>query len=462
MPSPEHNPGPAPADGAPHPERFASLVDSVLTRAKRAGADAAEAVAAESLSLHVTARGGKLEDADRSEGREISLRVFTGKRSASVSSSDLSDEGLTRLAERAVSMARYAPEDEWAGLADPADLATEAPDLDLFDPAVPGVERLETLALETEAAAMAVKGVTQIDEAWAGWGASGFLLATTTGFCRGWRATSHHFGVAAIAARNGAMERDYEADSARHAEDLKSAADVGAEAGRRAAARLGAAKTPSGKRTVVFENRVAGSLLGALAGAIAGSSIARGVSFLRDRRGEQVFGETIQVVDDPFLQRGPSSRPFDAEGVAGRRMEVIKDGVLTGWMLNSAAGRQLGMRTTGHAARGGAGAPGVSPTNLWIEPGPKSPQEMLAEIGDGLLVTEMFGPSLNPNTGDWSVGVAGFAIEKGERAGPVSEITVAGNLRDMFLRLEPASDLEFRRGINAPSLRIDAISVAGL
>jgi PmbA protein len=462
MSSSPESPGSFSRDGAPDPERFAALVESVIARAKAAGADAAEAVAAESLSLHVTARGGRLEDADRSEAREIALRVFTGKRSASVSSSDLSDDGLTRLAERAVSMARYAPEDEWAGLADPADLAVTAPDLDLFDPVAPDVARLETLALETEAAAGAAPGVTQIDEAWAGWGASGFLLATTTGFCRGWRASSHHFGVSAIAARNGAMERDYDADSARHAEDLKSAAMVGAEAGRRAAARLGAAKAPSGKRTVVFENRVAGSLLSAFASAIAGTAIARGVSFLRDRLGEQVFARGIRVIDDPFLRRGAASHPFDSEGAAGARRDVVSDGVLTGWMLNSASARQLGLRTTGHAARGGAGAPGVSPSNLWIEAGPKSLNQMLSEVGDGVLVTEMFGPSLNPNTGDWSVGVAGFLIDKGERGAPVSEITVAGNLRDMFLRLEPAADLEFRRGTNAPSLRVDAMSVAGL
>jgi PmbA protein len=332
----------------------------------------------------------------------------------------------------------------------------------LFDPFVPGPDRLEQLALETEAAALDTPGVTQIDEAWAGWGASGFLLATTTGFNAGWRASSHHFGVAAIAARNGAMERDYEADSARHAEDLKSTAWVGGEAGRRAAARLGAEKMPSGKRAVIFEQRIAGSLIGAFAGAISGASIARGVSFLRDRLGEKIFADGIVIVDDPFLTRGHSSHPFDAEGVAGSRMELVKDGVLTSWLLNSAAARQLGMKTTGHAARGGASAPGVSPSNLWIAPGPKTPDQMIAEMSDGVLVTEMFGASLNPNTGDWSVGVAGFAVKDGRLGGPVSEITVAGNLRDMFLRLEPASDLEFRRGVNAPTLRIDALSVAGL
>ncbi len=449
-------------DGAPHPERFAGLLESLLDRACAAGADAAEAVVAESLSLNVTARGGRLEDIDRSEGREISLRAFIGRRAASVSSSDLSGDGLTRLAGRAVAMARVAPEDKWAGLAPQDRLARAIPDLDLFDPEQPRPEHLEALALETEAAARAVPGVTQVDEAWAGWGASGFLLAATNGFCNGWRASSHHFGVAPIAAKNGAMERDYEADSARHGADLKSAAWVGAEAGRRAVARLGAAKVKSGKRPVIFENRVAGSLLGAFASAIAGNAVARGVSFLRDRLGEPVFAGGVKIIDDPFLPRGHGSRPFDSEGVAGSRMEIVKDGVLTSWMLNCAAAAQLGLSTTGHASRGGASPPGVAPSNLWIAPGERTLHEMIAETGEGLLVTEMFGPSLNPNTGDWSVGIAGFSIEKGAPAGPVSEVTVAGNLRDMFLRLAPASDLEFRRAANAPSLRIDGLAVAGL
>ncbi len=451
-----------PEDGAPQPERFAGLLESLLDRARAAGADAGDAVAAESLSLHVSAREGKLEDVDRSEGRDVSLRVFVGKRSASVSSSDLSDEGLTRLAERAVSMAKFAPEDEWAGLAPKERLATEIPDLDLFDAAIPGPEALEARALETEAAALAVPGVAKTDEAWAGWGASGVLLATTEGFSHGWRASSHHFGVATIAEKNGAMERDYEADSARHATDLKPARQVGDEAGRRAASRLGSAKTPSGKRPVIFENRIAGSLIGAFSSAIAGPSIARGVSFLRGSMGEKVFADGIRIIDDPYIARGAGSRPFDAEGVPGSRMELIEDGVLTSWMLNMASAAQLGLSTTGHAARGGGGAPGVSSSNLWIAPGDKDLDALVSEISEGLLVTEMFGPSLNPNTGDWSVGVAGFAIRDGERAGPVSEITVAGNLKDIFARLEPGSDLEMRRHVNAPSLRVDALSVAGL
>lgn len=450
------------ADGAPQPERFAGLLEDLLARARAAGAEEAEAVASEAKSLNVTARQGRLEDVDRSEGREISLRVFIGKRNASVSSSDLSRDGLIRLAERAVAMARYAPDDDFAALAPRELLAKTVRELDLFDESVPDPEQLERRALETEAAALATPGVTQTDEAWAGWGASGFLLATTGGFCAGWRASSHHFGVAPIAAKDGAMERDYEADSARHAADLKSPQWVGAEAGRRVAQRLGSAKIGSGKRPVIFEYRVAGSLLGAFASAISGPAVARGVSFLRDRMGERVFAPGVTITDDPFIARAQGSHPFDSEGVEGRRMALIQDGVLTSWLLNCASARQLGLTTTGHAARAGAGAPGVAPSNLWIAAGARSPQDMIAEMQDGLLVTEMFGPSLNPNTGDWSVGIAGFAIESGVLAGPVSEVTVAGNLRDIFARMEPASDLEFRRATNAPSLRIDGLAVAGL
>lgn len=447
--------------GAPEPERFAGIAEALLSRARAAGAEAAETVAAESLSLNVTARGGALEDVDRSEARDISLRVFIGKRSASVSSSDLSDDGLTRLAERAVSMARFSPEDEWSGLAPKEKLATEAQDLDLFDPSIPDPDALEALALETEAAALTVDQVSQIDEAWAGWAASGAFLATTEGFAGGWRATQHSFGVAAIAARDGAMERDYDADSARHAEDLKSAAEIGTEAGRRAASRLGSAKVVSGKRPVIFDNRVSSSMLGAFASAISGAAVARGVSFLRDAMGKPVFGEDVQIIDDPYIQRGHGSRPFDGEGVPAKRMNVIQDGVLQTWFLNTASAAQLGLETNGHAARHGAGAPGVSATNMWMAPGDSSLQDMVGSVEEGLLVTEMFGPSLNPNTGDWSVGVAGFAIRGGERAGPVSEITVAGNLRAMFGAVRPGSDLEFRGRINAPSLYFPSLSIAG-
>lgn len=440
---------------------FESLLDQLLTHARANGADAADAVVVESRALDATVRNGEIEDVERAESRDLGLRVLVGKKQASVSSSDFSSSSLTELAERAVTMAKASPDEPWAGLAPEDRLARDLPELDLFDPTTPDPKDLENQALEVEAAARAVPEVSKTDHAWAGWAGSVFRLATTGGFEGGWRSSSRHFGVAAIAERDGAMERDYDADSARHIEDLKAAGTVGAEAGRRAVARLGGAKLKSGKRTVVFENRIAAALLNAFAGAISGPSVARGVSFLKDKLGERVFAQGVNIIEDPLKIRGRGSRPFDGEGVAVKRWNLVEDGRLTTWLLNSASARQLGMETTGHAARSVGGSPGVSPSNVWVEPGKLTRDEMIGEIETGLFVTEMFGPSLNPNTGDWSVGVSGFLIEKGALVSPVSEITVAGNLIDIYGRLEPASDLEFRGKINAPSLRVDALSVAG-
>jgi len=437
------------------------LLDSLLDRAAARGADSANAAVVESRALDATVRNGELEDVERAESRDLGLRVFLGKKQASVSSSDLSPDGIEALAERAVAMARASPEEPYAGLAPEDRLAREIPALDLYDDTVPDPKDLEERALAAEAAARAVPGVTKTDHAWAGWAGSVFALATSHGFCGSWRASNRHFGVAAIAERDGSMERDYDAHSARHLADLKPADAVGAEAGRRAAARLGATRIRSGKRPVLFENRVASALLSAFAGAISGPSVARGVSFLKDKLGEAVFAPGICIIDDPSIARGRGSRPFDGEGVAVSRRTVVEDGRVATWLLNASSARQLGLETTGHAARSIGGAPGVSPSNLWIEPGERSREALMADMGEGLFITEMFGPSLNPNTGDWSVGVSGFAVENGEIAAPVSEITVAGNLLDIYRDLVAASDLEFRGKVNAPSLLVAQLSVGG-
>lgn len=449
-------------DSALDARAFESLLDELLSHARASGADQADAVVVESRALDATVRNGEVEDVERAESRDLGLRVFVGKKTASVSSSDLSGDSLTELAERAIAMAKASPDEPYAGLAPEDRLAAgDLPELDLFDATTPDPKDLEERALAVEAAARAVPDVTKTDHAWAGWAGSVFRLATTGGFGGGWRSSSRHFGVAAIAERDGAMERDFDAHSARHLEDLKSVEEVGAEAGRRAAARLGGAKVKSGKRTVIFENRVAPALFNAFAGAISGPSVARGVSFLKNHHGQQLFAPGVNIVDDPSLVRGRGSRPFDGEGVSVKRWNVVEDGVLTTWLLNSSSARQLGLETTGHAARSVGGSPGVSPSNLWVQPGAQSRDGMIADIQSGLFVTEMFGPSLNANTGDWSVGVSGFLIEGGEITSPVSEITVAGNLIDIYGRLQPADDLDFRGKINSPSLRVDDLSVAG-
>ncbi|HKR89458.1 MAG TPA: TldD/PmbA family protein [Phenylobacterium sp.] len=439
-----------------------NLLQDVVAQALKAGADAAEAVSAERRALSIGVRNGALEEVEREESRDLGLRVFVGRRQASVSGSDISPEARAKLVERAVAMARLAPEDPYAGLADPDRLARGAlPDLDLFDPSEPSAEALEARARLAEAAARAVPKVTNSDGGSASWSSSQWLMTTSGGFFGVHRASGFSLGASAIAGDETGMENGYDGRSTRWEADLPTPEAIGAEAGRRAASRLGARKIASTTAPVIFENRLAASLMGPLIGAISGPSIARGTSFLKGKLGQQVFAKGINIVDDPHRRRGLGSSPFDDEGVANRRTAVIEDGVLTTWLLNSASARQLGMTTTGHASRGLAGPPGVSPSNLTFQPGEHDQAQLMADAGTGLLVTSMFGPSLNGNTGDWSVGCSGFWFENGEIAYPVTEITVAGNLVEVFGRVIPGSDLEIRGASNAPSLLIDNLAIAG-
>lgn len=437
------------------------LVNDAIRRAKAHGAAAADALAVRSLSLGASVRLGKREDIERSENRDLGLRVFIGKQQAFVSTTDIAPAALDELAARAVSMAKAAPEDPYCGLADPGLLARDTPDLDLFDPTEPTAEALYDRAGACEAAAMAVAGVTNSEGGSASWGRSEIALATTDGFSGGYRASSHSVSASVIAGTGTGMERDYDFSSARHLGDLAPADLVGRRAGEQAVKRLSPRKVETRRVPVVYAPRVAGGLLGHLAGAISGPAIARGTSFLKDALGKAIFAPGIGVIDDPHRKRGLRSKPFDGEGVTNRFTAIVEDGVLRTWMLDSASARQLGLATTGHAARGTGGPPGPSSTNLYFAPGSRSPKELIADITDGLYITELIGFGVNGVTGDYSRGAAGFWIEKGEISYPVSEITVAGNLRDMYLRLTPASDLEFRYGTDSPTLRIDGMTVAG-
>ncbi|MDR3512410.1 MAG: TldD/PmbA family protein [Caulobacteraceae bacterium] len=439
-----------------------ALLHDVIAAALKAGADAAEAVIAERRSLSVSVRLDALEEVEREEARDLGVRVFIGRQQASVSASDISADARAKLVERVVAMARLAPEDRYAGLA-PEDRLAKGPfpDLELFDPTEPGADALEAEARTAEAAARAVDGVTNSDGGSAAWSASTWLYATSAGFLGRHQASGFSLSASAIAGEGSSMERGGEGRSQRWRADLPAADVIGAEAGRRAVSRLGARKIDSTTAPVIFENRLAASLLSPLIGAISGPSIARGTSFLKDRLGQAVFADNITLTEDPHRRRGLGSSPFDDEGVANRRHAIIDKGVLTTWLLNSASARQLGLETTGHASRGLAGPPGVSPTNLTLEPGERTLAGLMADAQAGLLVTSMFGPSLNGNTGDWSVGVSGFWFENGEIAYPVTEITVAGNLIDIYRRIVVGSDLELRGAANAPSLLIDALAIAG-
>jgi PmbA protein len=439
------------------------LLHDVVDAALKAGADAAETVVAERRSLSVTVRLGELEEVEREESRDLGLRVFIGKRQAVVSGSDISKAARAKLVERAVAMARLAPEDPYCGFAPEERLARGPfPNLDLHDPTEPSAEHLEALSRDAEAAARAVKGVANSDGGSASWSDGAWRLVTSAGFEGCHEASSFSLSASAIAGEGSRMERGGEGRTTRHAADLPGAEGIGAEAGRRAVERLDARKIESRTAPVIFENRLASSLLGPLVGAIAGPAVARGVSFLKDKLGQPLFSPGIDITEDPHRVRGLGSAPFDDEGVATVSRSIIDKGVLNTWLLNSAAARQLGLETTGHASRGLSGPPGVSTHNLTLQPGDRSRADLMRDADAGLLVTSMFGPSLNSNNGDWSVGVSGFWFEGGEIAYPVTEITVAGNLIELYARLIPANDLEIRGSTNAPSILIDGMAIAGL
>lgn len=443
-------------------ETALDIAAMLVDRARKAGAEAAEAVVLEGTSLGVSWRLGHLEDVERSEGRDVGLRVFMGKRQATVSSTDISEAALGPMIERVVAMARVAPEDPYCGLAEASLLARDWPDVDIEDKSVPPTaEQLGALAAEAEDAALAVKGVTNSSGAGAGWGRSGVALVTSAGFAGSYAGTSCSVSCSVLAGEGTAMERDYDHASARHRADLDSAEKIGRLAGEKAVRRLNPRKVKSQSVPVIYDPRVSGGLVGHFAGAISGGAIARGTSFLKNEMGKQVFSKEISIVDDPHMKRGHRSKPFDGEGVRNRRTQLIEAGTLTTWLLDTATARQLGLTTTGHAARGTGGPPSPSTTNLYMEAGCLSVAELIADIKQGLYVTEMIGMGVNGVTGDYSRGASGFWIENGELAYPVSEITIAGNLRDMFLNMTPADDLEFKHGTNAPTVRVEGMTVAG-
>ena len=444
------------------PSEALERAQNLVEQAVKAGADAADAVYVCDASTEVQVRLGQLEDVARSEGEDIGLRVFVGQRSATISSSNMNPVILKDLVSRAIDMAKEAPEDPYAGLAPQEMLATGAlPDLDRDDGGDPDPALLRAAALACEDAARAVNGVTNSEGAGASAGRSIFALATSHGF--GGVATASGYGMSAsvLAGEGDAKERDYDWRSSRYLADLDAPEAIGKRAGERAVARVNPGSVKSGQMPIIFDPRVGSSFVGHLLGAISGSAIARKTSFLLDANGRQVFDSAISIVDDPLRQRGLGSRAFDGEGLATVASRIIDKGVLTGWLMESASARQLGLAPTGHASRGVSGAPGVSASNVHLEAGSISPAELMADIKHGIYVHELAGQGVNPVTGDYSRGAAGFLIVDGQVAGPVSEFTIAGNLKDMFLHMTAANDLEFIRSTNVPTLRIDGMMVAG-
>ena len=437
-----------------------AAAQALVERAVAAGADAADAIYHGERSSSVQVRLGELEQVNRSEGEEVGLRVFLGQRSATVASSDLADEALAALVERAVAMAAKAPEDPYAGLAPEALLHRgDLPALDADDGQDPDPAQLRARALAAEEAALAVPGVTNSSGASASASASSVALATSAGFAGAFRATGYSCSAGVIAGEGAGMQRDHAWHSARYMGDLDAAEEIGRLAGERAVARLKPTRPKPGKMPLLFDPRVASTLLGHFSAAISGSSVARKSSFLQDKLGAQVFAPGVSIIDDPLRPRGLRSRPFDSEGVRVARLELVSDGILKSWIAESASARQLGIVPTGHASRGAGGAPGASPSNFYIAAGAQSRDELLALFPEAVLVTELIGQGVNPVTGDYSRGAAGFMVRNGAIAEPVAEITIASNLIDMFATLIPGSDLEFRRGVDAPTLLVPEMTV---
>ena len=436
-------------------------IRNLVAKAVNAGADAADAVVVEATSLSLSRRLGKPESLERSESSDLGLRVFAGKRQAVTSSSDLSVAALDELIGRAIAMARAVPEDPFCGLAEPDQLATEAPDLDIRSPDEPAGEDLADWSARAEDAGRAITGVTNSEGAGASWSRAAIAMAASNGFATTYSGTRFSLSVSVLAGEGTGMERDYDYSSAVYAEDLRTPEDIGRSAGEKAVGRLNPRKVETAQVPVVYDPRVARTILGHLAGAINGASVTRGTTFLKDKLGERIFPENVNVVDDASRRRGLRSKPFDGEGVATRRHQVIDDGVLTTWMLDLRSARQLGMETTGHASRGPSAPPSPAATNLYLAPGTLSRDDLMADIKAGFYVTELIGFGVNGITGDYSRGASGFWIEDGAPAFPVSEVTIAGSLTQMFANLTPADDLEFRYGTDAPTLRIEGMTVAG-
>lgn len=444
------------------PDQASAHAQDIVARARAAGADAADAVFAADAATEISVRLGKLEDVGRSENEELGLRVFVGKRTASVSTSDLSREAMDALVERAVAMAREAPEDKWAGLAPPERLLHGAPPmLDLDDGGEIAPTELRAMAEAAEDAARAVPGVTNSEGGGASASRSVGAFATSHGFAGAYSGTSYGVSASVVAGSGGGMQRDYDYSSTRHRAHLDAPEEIGRSAGERAVARLNPGKMASGAASVVFDPRVGASLVGHLTGAIAGQAITRKTSFLLDALGTQVFADGVNIQDDPHRPHGLRSRPFDGEGLPVSPTTIVENGVLETWLLDSASARQLGLEPTGHAARGVGGGVGVMTSNLFMAAGHVPVATLIADIAHGVFVTELIGQGVNGVTGDYSRGAAGFLIENGEIAGPVAEFTIAGNLKDMYRQLTPANDLVFRYGTNVPTLRVDGMTVAG-
>jgi len=437
------------------------ILNGLISKAQKAGADSADALLIDATDLSVSMRLGNIESLERSESGDLGLRVFVGKQQAVVSATDRSTKTLDELASRAVAMAKLAPEDTFCGLASPDEIAKQFPAIEMADTTELSAEQLIAQAREAEDAARAVKGVTNSDGVGAGWGGNTVTVAASNGFSGSYRRTGYSISASVLAGNGTDMQRDYDYASRVFASDMPSPSSIGQSAGERTVKRLNPRKMPTARVPVFFDPRISGGLVGALIGAVNGASIARGTSFLKEKMGERIFQNNITIIDDPHRPRGLRSRAFDAEGLLPEKRKIIENGMLTTWLLDLRSARQLNLRSTGHASRSSGGPPSPSASNVYMEAGTSAPSELMRDVANGFYVTETMGMGINGVTGDYSQAAAGFWIENGVISFPVSEMTIAGNLKDMFLNLTAANDLQFLRGIDAPTLRVDGMTVAG-
>ncbi|MBN8544204.1 MAG: TldD/PmbA family protein [Alphaproteobacteria bacterium] len=440
---------------------MSDAAQKAITLAMRSGADASDALIVTSRDLTASIRNEAPETIEQSEACGLGIRVFVGKRTATLSTSDLSPHAIEKLVENTVAIAKAAPTDPHVALADAALLAAALPELELADNTEPSMKDLQRLARECEAAGRSEKGITNSEGADASWGTLHVGLFTSHGVAHEYRTTHGGLSLSLIAGTGDTMQRDYAYSSKRFMRDIRSAESIGKEAALRTLRRMNPRKIASTNLPVIFEPRVGKQLLGAFAGAISGSAIARGTSFLKQDLGKQVFSKTISISDDPLIKRGLASRPCDGEGVAVKKQAMVSAGTLNSWFLDTRSANQLGMKTTGHASRSLSSAPHPSATNLYIEAGVQTPKALMQETGTALYITETFGHGVNLITGDYSQGASGFMVENGEMIYPVSEITIAGNLRELFAQLTAANDLTFEYGFNVPTLRVANMAVAG-
>ncbi|MEK6734133.1 MAG: TldD/PmbA family protein [Pseudomonadota bacterium] len=439
-----------------------NLLSDVIEKTKKLGATDADAIMINSTSINTEVRLEKLISLERSEDVSLGLRILIDGKQAIVSTSDLSKSSIEQLLERCISMAKVTPENPYLSIATKDQIVKKILELDLYDGQEPSAEELINLTMIAEATALNNAEITNSDGASAGHSSNTIFFAASNGFLQTYNTSSNGISVSVIAGKDDDMQTDYSYSQARFREDLKSPEEIGKEAAERAIKKLKSRKIATSKMPIIFDSRVARSLLSAFASSVNGFAVSRGTSFLIDHLEKEIFNPNISIIDDPFIIRGLGSRPFDAEAIMGSKLNIVDKGILKSYFLDLQTAKKLKMQTTGHATRGIASAPSPSCSNLYMLPGKSSLDEMIKSIKKGLLVTEVFGHGANIITGEYSQGASGFYIENGEITFPVSEVTIAGNLKEMFKQMLPANDLKFESRINSPSLLIEKMTVAGV